>query len=254
MKSKDSLVFSKTAITGSVLVYGLANEINRAIVDELIEQEQAKVFWLCTYLTGTDLGHLAEKAEGRLSILQVGVNNELLDVLASIKLERFSGVVFGETKGGVRPVKFTSDEFNHDLIEVNFMSFMRLAQILLKKRMLNDGASIVALSSVSSIHGLKSKSVYSASKAALNAAVKGLAAEVAKQQIRANVILKGWVSSDMQQSFIQDSLQLNKDDFDKQLLGSIDPKEIAYAVTFLLSAASKSITGTSIIIDGGYSL
>lgn len=114
---------------------------------------------------------------------------------------------------------------------------------------------MVALSSVSSIKGLKSKAVYSASKAALDAAVRGVAAELAPQGIRVNSILKGWVDADMSLDFIQSNMTLSGgSDFEQQLLGAISPQEIANLVEFLLSDKVKSITGTNILIDGGYTL
>lgn len=59
----------------------------------------------------------------------------------------------------------------------------------------------------------------------------------------------------MQLDFIQNNRSLSgEDDFNKQLLGAIDPEEIAHTVAFLLSDATKTITGTSIVLDGGYTL
>ncbi|MBK8627941.1 MAG: SDR family oxidoreductase [Saprospiraceae bacterium] len=59
----------------------------------------------------------------------------------------------------------------------------------------------------------------------------------------------------MNLGFIKDNIQLSEDDdFKKQVLGAIEPEEIAYLVSFLLSNNVKSITGTSILIDGGYTL
>jgi enoyl-[acyl-carrier-protein] reductase (NADH) len=45
-----------------------------------------------------------------------------------------------------------------------------------------------------------------------------------------------------------------KNDFQKQLLGIIDPVEVANTVAFLLSDAVKTITGTSVLLDGGYTM
>jgi len=59
----------------------------------------------------------------------------------------------------------------------------------------------------------------------------------------------------MQLDFIQNNRSLSgEDDFSKQLLGAIAPEEIANTVAFLLSDATKTITGTSMVLDGGYTL
>ena len=111
------------------------------------------------------------------------------------------------------------------------------------------------MSSVSSIRGLKSKVAYCASKAALDAAVRAIAAELGERKIRVNSILKGWVEADMKQGFIQDNMSLSEnDDFKKQILGVVSSDDIANSIVFLLSDASKSITGTALLVDGGYTL
>jgi NAD(P)-dependent dehydrogenase (short-subunit alcohol dehydrogenase family) len=70
-----------------------------------------------------------------------------------------------------------------------------------------------------------------------------------------NSIQKGWVSSDMEKDFIKSNMSLSQtDDLKRQLLGVIEPEEVANAIAFLLSDASKSITGISLLLDGGYTL
>jgi NAD(P)-dependent dehydrogenase (short-subunit alcohol dehydrogenase family) len=141
------------------------------------------------------------------------------------------------------------------MMRTNLYIFIELSRLLTKKDLLNEGSSIVALSSVSSTKGLKSKIAYTASKAALDAAVRSMAAELAVKKIRVNSIQKGWVSSDMSLDFIENNRALSSnDDFKKQLLGAIEPDEIAGAVQFLLSNTAKSITGTALVLDGGYTI
>ncbi len=167
----------------------------------------------------------------------------------------FDGVVYAGGKGGVRPLKLNSADFVQSMFHDNVFTFFELVRLLLKKRLIKEKASIVALSSVSSLKGLKSKSVYSASKAALDAAVRGMAAELADKKIRVNSIQKGWVSSDMNLDFIQSNMALSEEnDFSKQLLGVIEPEELARLVNFLLSDAVTTLTGTNLLLDGGYTL
>ncbi len=173
----------------------------------------------------------------------------------SISFGAFDGLVFCAGKGGVRPLQLTKNNFVHDMMNANLYTFIEIVRCLTKKGSFNNGGSIVAISSVSSIKGLKSKISYSASKAALDAAVRGMAAELSDKKIRVNSILKGWVTSDMKLDFIQDNMELNKnEDFAKQILGVIEPIEIANTVCFLLSDATKTITGVSMLHDGGYSI
>jgi NAD(P)-dependent dehydrogenase (short-subunit alcohol dehydrogenase family) len=167
----------------------------------------------------------------------------------------FDGFVFAYGKGGVRPLSLTKPDFLHEMMRSNFYSFIEIARLLMKKDFMNRESSIVVISSVSSIKGLKSKIAYSASKAALDAAVRAMAVELASKKIRVNSIQKGWVSSDMKLDFIENNRALSEnDDFKRQVLGAVEPEEIGEIVVFLLSNTAKSITGTALVIDGGYTI
>jgi NAD(P)-dependent dehydrogenase (short-subunit alcohol dehydrogenase family) len=167
----------------------------------------------------------------------------------------FNGVAFCSGSGGVRPLSLSKHIFVQELMNANLYTFFELVRIITKKGSFVIGGSIVALSSVSSIRGLKSKTAYSASKAALNAAVKGISAELGNKKIRVNSILKGGVESDTHKDYLKNVMDLDKGkDLKKQFLGLIKPEEIANMIAFLLSDATRTITGTSIVFDGGYTV
>jgi NAD(P)-dependent dehydrogenase (short-subunit alcohol dehydrogenase family) len=185
------------------------------------------------------------------------VNAEIEPQLNQITKEcgPFNGFVYCAGIGGVRPLSLTKYSFTHEMMNANLYSFIEMVRCITKKRCFAPAGSIVSISSVSSIKGLKSKIAYSASKAALDASVRSMAAELSEKKIRVNSILKGWVTSDMQKDFIKSNMELSEnDDFKRQLLGAIEPVEIANTVAFLLSDATKTITGTSLLLDGGYTL
>jgi NAD(P)-dependent dehydrogenase (short-subunit alcohol dehydrogenase family) len=233
-----------------ILVFGGNSEITESLVAKITQAGPEKVYFICsspTKLTNTTVLEIIEK-----NLYQSEFQEQIAEKIAGIT---WDGIVYAGGKGGVRPLKLNSTEFVHDLFHANVFTFFELVRLVLKKRLINEGASVVALSSVSSIKGLKSKSVYSASKAALDAAVRGMAAELADKKIRVNSIQKGWVSSDMNLDFIQSSMAINKDnDFEKQLLGAIEPEELANLTVFLLSDQVRTLTGTNILLDGGYTL
>ena len=172
-----------------------------------------------------------------------------------IQSRKFGSLIYSAGIGGVRPLGLCSPSFVHQMMNANFFAFLEIVRCVCKKNRFESGGSIVAISSVSSIRGLKSKIAYTASKAAIDASVKGLAAELAERKIRVNSIQKGWVNSDMKASFIQDNISINEqNDLAKQLLGVIESEEIVSLVGYLISDKSKSITGTNILLDGGYTL
>lgn len=167
----------------------------------------------------------------------------------------FNGFVFCAGIGGVRPLSLTKLSFVAEMMNANVYSFIEMVRCITKRNCFVQGGSIVAISSVSSIKGLKSKTAYCASKAALDAAVRCMATELSDKGIRVNSILKGWVTSDMKSEFIKNNLDLNGgDDYKRQLLGPVKPCELANTVAFLLGDVTKSITGTSLLLDGGYTL
>jgi NAD(P)-dependent dehydrogenase (short-subunit alcohol dehydrogenase family) len=232
----------------NILVLGGNSEITLNIVD-------------CLSLSPSDVTFVCSKEMKNISSLKEQFYVDFYDfTLFSVFVNEhlkhpFDGIVYAGGKGGVRPLKLNSPEFVHSMFHENVFTFFELVRLLLKKRLINKGASIVALSSVSSIKGLKSKTVYSASKAALDAAVRGMAAEMADKKIRVNSIQKGWVSSDMNLDFVQSNMALAEDnDFNNQLLGEIVPEELARLVQFLLSDAVRTLTGTNLLLDGGYTL
>lgn len=243
--------------TKRILVAGAVSETGRVIVSQL-DRLGAKVV-------------MVDDSEGECQEIQKGIgsnnisshcfkiydNAEIETNFESIIKEfgAFNGFVYAAGIGGVRPLVLTKPQFVKDMMNANLYTFIEMVRCITKRNAFTPGGSIVAVSSVSSIRGLKSKTAYSASKAALDASVRCLAAELSNRRIRVNSILKGWVKADMGKDFIKDNMALNeRDDLKRQLLGVIDTVEVANTVAFLLSDATKSITGTSLILDGGYTL
>jgi NAD(P)-dependent dehydrogenase (short-subunit alcohol dehydrogenase family) len=232
----------------NVLILGSSSEISISIVKKLSSLKY-NIYFISNKSVDVEL---------------LSCSNVELDFTNFDKLSRyfdlndfspFDGIVYAGGKGGVRPLKLNNDDFVQSMFHENVFTFFEIIRILLKKKLINEGASIVALSSVSSIKGLKSKTVYSSSKAALDAAIRGMASELSDRKIRVNSIQKGWVSSDMNLDFIQSNMAISENnDFAKQLLGVIEPEEIANLTSFLLSDDVKTLTGTNILLDGGYTL
>jgi len=181
------------------------------------------------------------------------IESELKNILLPGK--KINGFVYSAGIGGVRPLALTTTTFVSEMMNANLYAFLEFARLLSKKTRLEIGGSIVAISSVSSIKGLKSKIAYSASKAALDAAIRGMAAELAERKIRVNSIRKGWVEADLKHDFIQDNIALSaQDDHARQLLGTIGTADLAKLVCFLLSDESRFISGTNVLLDGAYTI
>ena len=154
----------------------------------------------------------------------------------------------------MRPLSLTKGAYLHDVMLLNFYSFVEVIRCASKKKHYVDGASFIGMSSIASHSGDKSKIAYCSSKAAMDAATRCMAKELESKKIRVNTVVGGLVKTDMYNMLID---KAGEDAVDSHVLGRQfsgmgEPLDIANAMAFLLSDASKFITGTGFIVDGGY--
>lgn len=166
----------------------------------------------------------------------------------------FDGLFWGGVHSDFRPLKMVSHENMEEIMKDNYFAFIDLLRDLMKRKAIAKNASIVVMSSISSIRAMKAKMVFSAAKAALDASVRSLALELAPKGIRINTIQKGAVDVDFEKDHIQAVSAINDEMASRQVLGLTSAAEVANLVAFMLSDATKTMTGTSIVIDGGYTL
>ncbi|MDD2229563.1 MAG: SDR family NAD(P)-dependent oxidoreductase [Candidatus Cloacimonetes bacterium] len=151
-------------------------------------------------------------------------------------------------------IKAMKPDYYMDLFLVNAVAGFELARLLSKKKYCSEaGSSFVFISSITSIVGRAGLTAYSASKGAIVSATKAMAIELARQNIRVNSVSPGTVMTPLMDSFIE---RLGPEQKAQRLsefpLGFGNPDDVANLVAFLFSHRSKWITGTNIIIDGGY--
>lgn len=176
------------------------------------------------------------------------------DITAGFGEFPFDGFFWGCVHSDFRPLKMVSHENMEQIMNDNYFGFIDLLRDLIKQKRIAKNASIVAMSSISSIRAMKAKMAFSAAKAALDASIRSLALELAPKGIRINSVQKGAVDVDFEKGHIQAVSTINDDMASSQVLGLTIASEIANIVAFLLSDATKTMTGTSIVIDGGYTL
>lgn len=153
-----------------------------------------------------------------------------------------------------RPLKTIKPDILDKVMKINFYSFVELCRcIAMKKRFSDRGFNIVGISSTSSIQGNASKTAYCASKAAMDAAVRCMAKELSGKGIRANTIAPAFIETEMYKKFL-DKGEDSKDAelvMARQYLGLGRVEDVANMAAFLLSDASRFITGSTIGVDGG---
>lgn len=113
--------------------------------------------------------------------------------------------------------------------------------------------SVVFISSVVGLVGQPGLSAYASSKGALLALTKALAMELASEGIRVNSVLPGYVQTEMAQN-LEKVLTADQVEAIRRMhpLGFGTAQDVAYAIAFLLADTGRWITGTSLIVDGGY--
>ena len=173
---------------------------------------------------------------------------DLKDLVSKVDL--LDGVVFNAGIVEYLPVKFINAEKIKHVFDINFNSQIVLTQLLLKSKKIADSASLVFISSIASKIGVAGTALYSSSKAALNAYVKVLANELSTKRIRANTICPGIIETPM----MQQALDVNKEIAKDYPLGIGNTSYVVGPCVFLLSDASKWITGTDLILDGGLTI
>ena len=143
------------------------------------------------------------------------------------------------------------------LVKINTVASFNLAQLcalkmLKTKNRKKIGGSIVNMSSqMGHVSGPK-RSVYSMTKFGLEGLTKGMALDLAKYNIRVNTICPTFVVTPMTKKFLKDK-KFKKDMLSNIPLGRFaEMSEISSAVVFLASDAASMITGTSLLVDGGW--
>jgi len=188
-------------------------------------------------------------------LLPLDLTNEESVSAAVDALPKLDGIV--SNAGIVKSLlaKFNEKEDMEKIFKINTFSHINLIQELIKQKRINKGASIVFTSSMSGVFcGLAGGSLYGATKAALVGYAKALAIELAPRGIRVNTVHPGMIETPLTQGTAL-SKELLEEDARNYPLGRYGkPEEIAAAMVYLLSDATVWMTGSKLLIDGGYSL
>jgi NAD(P)-dependent dehydrogenase (short-subunit alcohol dehydrogenase family) len=180
--------------------------------------------------------------------------DEELDALTDA-LPNLDGLVLSAGIVKTLPFKFVTHAELDTIMQTNFFSPVVLLNKLLRKKKLNKNCSVVFISSIGgNFIGAKGNSMYSASKGAINAMQKVIALELAPQKIRVNNVSPGMVRTEMLENTTAFSQEQIEKDEKNYPLGYGEVTDVANAVIYLLADASKWVTGTSLLIDGGFTI
>ncbi len=152
------------------------------------------------------------------------------------------------------PLKKHNPKLYQDIFAVNVIAGLEIAKILSLKKYKDETSSFVFISSVAGMVGEAGKAAYSASKGAVISGSRSLAMELSRSNIRVNSISPAMVNTPILEKMFEDiGEEASSEIIKKHPLGIGEPKDVANACIFLLSDASRWVTGTNLVIDGGYS-
>lgn len=153
------------------------------------------------------------------------------------------------------PFQFTSKESFEEIFNVNFYAPAEITRNILRSKKIKKNGSIVFISSISGVYCSSiASTLYSASKGAVNGLVKALALDLAPKGIRVNSVNPGVVETSIFDSGLITAEQLIEEKKRYPLKRFGQPKDVALGVVYLLSDASTWLTGTNLLIDGGFTL
>lgn len=237
----------------TIFVTGASSGIGRAVAIECSKMGATLI------ITGRHAGRLDDtfrqlEGEGHVQIIADLSLSDIADELVD-QLPQLDGIVHCAGLMKTLPFQFTTADALAKIMEINFTAPNLISAKMVKKKKISKGSSVVFISSVSGVWcSGPGSSMYAASKGAIQGLIKGMAIDLASKGIRVNSVNPGMVETALldEGTLTQEQLKEDRKRYPLKRYGK--PEEIAYAAVYLLSDASAWVTGTSLLIDGGYTL
>ena len=241
----------------TILITGASSGIGKATAIECAKLGASLVI----------VGRNAERLQQTLESLDISVGQQHQQIIADLTTEEgikaiidkkieYDGVFSNAGIGFSKPIKFLTADDLESVARVNVYSHVLLAKSLFKKKQLKKGGSYVLTASIGGNFSCTSgATLYGMGKAAINSFMKYAAIEFAPRGIRVNDVCPGMIETPLTAPTGDLTEEDYKKDAEHYLLKRYgQPEEVVHTVAFLLSDAASFIDGSSIVVDGGYSI
>lgn len=250
----NQLEYNPFSLKGkTILVTGASSGIGRAVA---LEASRVGATLMISGRNEERLSETLASLEGDNHLLTISDLTIPKDLqLLAMSAPFLDGVVHCAGMVKTLPFPFVNRQDLASLMEINYTAPVLLTQFLLKQKKLLKESSVVFISSISGVSiSFPGNSVYSGTKGAIYGMVKGMALDLSSKLIRVNSVVPGMIDTGLLSEKILTTEQLDEDKKHYPLKRYGRPEEVAWAVIYLLSDASKWVTGSNLLIDGGYTL
>lgn len=239
----------------TILVTGASSGIGRSIAI------QCSQYGASVIITGRNLERLQDtldviNAEGTQKhfLCTADLNSDEQIVKLASEVPILDGLVLCSGINDKAPIKHVDRDKIEKMYNANVYGPMLLVKELVRQKKISKEASIVFISSISSVYATVSNALYASSKGAINSLVKVLALELSSKKIRVNSIMPGMVRTGMIGAYGLSDEEMNAV-IKSYPLGRIgETEDIANAAIYFLSNASSWVTGANLVVDGGVTL
>lgn len=239
-----------------IVVTGASSGIGRATAIELSRHGARLILMGRSTDRLEETASLVETEKPIIAALDLTEHDKILPTI--MELHEKSGALYGlfHSAGAVqtRPLHANTVDVSRFHLDLHVVAGLELARAVCRRDVMEkDGGSLLFASSIYGRVGMPGQTSYCASKGAIAAAVRALAVELARRNIRVNSISPGLVLTEMAQEALSVLMESQIKALHKaHPLGVGQAEDVARAAAFLLAPQSRWITGTDLIIDGGF--
>lgn len=236
------------------IITGAANGMGAAEA-KLFAKEGAKV--VATDLDEKNLAVLAEEiktAGGEVLTVKQDVTSEAeWQALISKTIDTYGKLDILVNNAGIAINKnFSNMEMTewNKVMDVNLNGCVLGMKYCIPEMQKNGSGSVVNISSIGGLVGMAGSSPYTAAKGALRALTKSAAVEYGKDKVRVNSVHPGIIKTPMVADTMEAAMPFYETYTELPYMG--EPDDVAYGVLYLASDESKFMTGSELVIDGGW--